>query len=252
MVGASGIGGGAASTIAHEATMPASARSDATRGTRRACPTSRISRYGCARIAIAPTSFSQTLWTVETLLNHWRTMTVASAPNMSAASRLRAERACAHSAAVRTATSTKTTWGRSCATWSSTVGALPLLRVEYWSPPVGASPIGTSGSRRSASKGATNGWRRGWGISGRTSERLPGGRRTQPTDQRGGLRAPGQAQLAQDVADVRLDGVLAQVQLGRDLAVRLAGRDHRDDPPVVLGERGQRVGVARRAAPQPL
>src|SRR5687768_7966513 len=42
---------------------------------------------------------------------------------------------------------------------------------------------------------------------------------------RGGCRPRGHAELAEDVADVAIDGLLAQAQLACDRAVRLAGCD---------------------------
>ena len=46
-----------------------------------------------------------------------------------------------------------------------------------------------------------------------------------PDGRRGGLRAVGDAQLAEDVVDVALDGGLADVERGRDLLVAAAEDD---------------------------
>src|SRR5712691_6623508 len=47
------------------------------------------------------------------------------------------------------------------------------------------------------------------------------------------LRAPSQAQLPQDAADVALDGRRAEDERGGDLGVGPALRDQRQDPPLL-------------------
>src|SRR5215467_13603172 len=56
-------------------------------------------------------------------------------------------------------------------------------------------------------------------------------------DRPGQLDAVGDADLAEDVAEVGLDGLLAEEELGRDLGVRLAVDDEARQLELALGQR---------------
>src|SRR5450759_498322 len=67
-----------------------------------------------------------------------------------------------------------------------------------------------------------------------------------------GLGAPLEVQLGQDRADVVLDGLVREEDLGRDLLVRLSLGHQQEDLLLLLGERGQLVRErARRDAAHP-
>src|SRR4051794_6280080 len=98
-------------------------------------------------------------------------------------------------------------------------------RVAHFGPPNGGETGEDVRGRRDISD---------WGYSGLLLGAMLG-------DIGGGLGAAGELELLEDRAHVRLDGMLAQEELARDLAVGLALGDERKDTALLLRESRERV-----------